>query len=759
MNNFTRFTRILFVALCMMNPASFKAQEISPYLLGNNAWLDTSILNDLWDDMALAGFQTIRIGGAGAEGYSATSAKYLTLLNGIQLTGAQPIVQVPRYYTTQQVKDLYTKINITNGKNVKLWSIGNEPDHANRPSPPDSVARYIRRISSALKSMNPDIKILGPDLASFNTTTLDRYMGGDLDISGADANGNYYLDVFTWHRYMFVKPNGLESYVNQFYKRADIINVNRPAGKKMSWGLPEFNTSYDNNKNTFGPDQLVWSFAAGQFIAETYEVGMRRGATVMNVWSMLEGSSNRANTDLSIFDTDLKGRSSYYHSLMLGQNMKKNYATSTVNNDSVSIIGMKDETGISVMILNKSKLNGYDYTLKLNTSVISPVNTLNINVNAGITGTNQQLSGYIPSAATQMLSFDATGTLIKRYIYTAIDAYDRKGPIIQTAFCNNPPSINIIPKQIKIIDKGLFSVNLNGITDGDKCSQGVTVSAVSSNPDIVSVNAVNYTSCSKTGTLDLLPKADGEVTITVSVTEMPHSCSPLTTTTSFIVRAYNPITIPGKVEAENYIDMTGIQTQTTTDTNGGLNVGYIDQYDWMDYGVRVEKTGTYDVNFRLASFPTTGQGAFELKNGGTTLSTVSVTNTGGWQTWNTQTAKVNLTAGDQILRINITASGLNLNWIDFEETKTASQEITGTKNEIKVFQSANNVVFDLNQVESDKDESNFRIINMAGQIILNEKINSNNKTISFNKNHFKPGIYIVSCQTNTENTIKKFVIY
>ena len=708
--------------------------------------------------MALAGFQTIRIGGAGAEGYSATSAKYLTLLNGIQLSGAQPIVQVPRYYTTQQVKDLYTKINITNSKNVKLWSIGNEPDHPNRPSPPDSVARYIRRISSALKSMNPDIKILGPDISTFNSTTFDRYMGGDLDISGADVNGNYYLDVYTWHRYMFVRPDGLESYVNKFYKKADIINANRPVGKKLSWGLPEFNISYDNNKNTFGPDQLVWSFAAGQFIAETYEVGMRRGATVMNVWSMLEGSSNRVNTDLSIFDTDLKGRSSYYHSLMLGQNMKKNYATSTVNNDSVSIIGMKDETGIAVMIMNKSKLNGYDYTLKLNTNVISPANTLNINVNAGIINTNEQISGYIPTAATQMLSFDSAGTLIKRYIYTANDANDRRGPIIQTAFCNNPPSIDMIPKQIKIIDNGLFSVNLSGITDGDKCSQGVTVSAVSSNPDIVSVDAVNYISCSKTGILDLLPKADGEATITVSVTEMPHSCSPLTTTTSFVVRAYNPITIPGKVEAENYIDMSGIQTQTTTDTNAGLNVGYIDQYDWMDYGVRVDKTGTYDVNFRLASFPTTGQGAFELKNGGTTLATVSVTNTGGWQTWNTQTAQVNLTAGDQILRINITASGLNLNWIDFVESNTAISEIIGRNNKIHIYQTATDIVFDPVKPESFETGSNFSIMNMAGQAVYILKIDTSNNRQTINKSQLKCGMYIANYQTKSGNYKEKFIV-
>ncbi|MCX6307778.1 MAG: T9SS type A sorting domain-containing protein, partial [Bacteroidia bacterium] len=175
-----------------------------------------------------------------------------------------------------------------------------------------------------------------------------------------------------------------------------------------------------------------------------------------------------------------------------------------------------------------------------NTSAISPSNSLNINVNARITGTNQQLEGYIPTTSTQMLSFDAIGTLIKRYLYTANDANDRRGPIIQTAFCNNPPAIDLIPKQIKPVDIGLFSVNMSGITDGDKCSHGVTISAVSSNPEIVSVNAVNYTSCNKIGTLDLAPITDGEATITVSVSELSQGCTPTSTTTSFVVSAYKP---------------------------------------------------------------------------------------------------------------------------------------------------------------------------------------------------------------------------
>ncbi len=49
-----------------------------------------------------------------------------------------------------------------------------------------------------------------------------------------------------------------------------------------------------------------------------------------------------------------------------------------------------------------------------------------------------------------------------------------------------------------------------------------------------------------------------------------------------------PGAIPGKIEAENYSAMNGIQTEPTTDTGGGLNVGWIHVGDWLDYNVNVE---------------------------------------------------------------------------------------------------------------------------------------------------------------------------
>lgn len=743
---------ILFI-LSLLVATQNSAQTISKYLIGNNAWYDGSV-SSLWGYMQTAKFQTIRLGGATAESYSATSPKYLELVNGIRSSGAEPIVQIARYYTDQQIRDIVTNLNVTNGKNVKYWSIGNEPDHTNRPSTVEEVSAYIKRISTVLKSIDSTFIVLGPETAGFQSTSyVSRLLGGDLDISGKNANGHYYIDIYTWHRYMFVDVDGLEADVNTFLTKVAAVNAKRPANKQIKWGITEFNTSYNNDNNTLGEDQNVWSFRAGQTFAEVYGLGMRKGAAVMNAWSMYEGQVERQGTDLSLFDKDKSGRSNYYHSLMLGQNMKQNYLAPTDNQTNVTVIPMKDETGVAVMILNKDKTTGFDYTLRLNTNTVTVSNRLNINVPAGL---DKETYGYMSPASTQMLVFDATGTLIKRYIYTALDAAARREPVIQTTFCNTPPSAISVAKQTVCVADGEFYVNFTGISDGDKNTQGLEVTATSSNPELVAVKSVTYNAVSKNAFILLEPKASGNVTINLKVKEISNSCSPDSVMTSFSVQTFPAI--PGKIEAESYVDMSGIQTQATSDSGGGLNVGYIDTGDWLDYMIKVPKTTTYDVSFRLASYPSTGAGAFKLMNGSITLATVNVQKTTGWQDWATQSTRVSLSAGNQKLRIAVTAAGFNLNWINFVDPQTA---ITDTKTEMDSFDirhQGSNIVFDFNKISRSGNDSVLRIFSMSGQVVASQIINSGTNTVLYNKSDFKSGVYIANYQSDNGNLIQKFVL-
>ncbi|MFZ5987510.1 MAG: cellulase family glycosylhydrolase [Bacillota bacterium] len=122
-----------------------------------------------------------------------------------------------------------------------------------------------------------------------------------------------------------------------------------------------------------------------------------------------------------------------------------------------------------------------------------------------------------------------------------------------------------------------------------------------------------------------------------------------------------PKVIPGTVEAEAYDNMSGVQTETCTE--GGQNVGYIDTGDWMDYVVDVGTSGTYTVEFRVASLNNTGK--LSLRNGSTVLSTVTFPSTGGWQTWSTVSTTVNLNAGRQTLRVYADGELFNINWMKF----------------------------------------------------------------------------------------------
>lgn len=116
------------------------------------------------------------------------------------------------------------------------------------------------------------------------------------------------------------------------------------------------------------------------------------------------------------------------------------------------------------------------------------------------------------------------------------------------------------------------------------------------------------------------------------------------------------------VEAESFSAMAGVQTETTTDTNGGQNVGWIDAGDWMAYaGITIPSTGNYKIEFRVAS-PSGSVLSSDLNGGSIQLGSVNIPATGGWQTWTTVSQTVPLTAGTYSFGIFAQQGGWNINW-------------------------------------------------------------------------------------------------
>jgi endo-1,3-1,4-beta-glycanase ExoK len=110
------------------------------------------------------------------------------------------------------------------------------------------------------------------------------------------------------------------------------------------------------------------------------------------------------------------------------------------------------------------------------------------------------------------------------------------------------------------------------------------------------------------------------------------------------------------IEAESFNEVGGSVT-----ISGGV-VGYIDAGEWLKYtNVNIPATGTYKVEYRVASALTTAQ--FTLDRNGVGLGTINVPNTGGWGTYTIISHNISLTAGVQNLAIYANSGGFNIDWI------------------------------------------------------------------------------------------------
>jgi hypothetical protein len=116
-------------------------------------------------------------------------------------------------------------------------------------------------------------------------------------------------------------------------------------------------------------------------------------------------------------------------------------------------------------------------------------------------------------------------------------------------------------------------------------------------------------------------------------------------------------------EAENYASSSGVQLENTQDEGGGQNVGWIDSGDWMAYNsITIPSSGTYTVEYRVASLNGGGRLSLDLNGGAILLGSADIPSTGGWQNWTTVSHQVHIDAGTYNFGIFAETGGWNINW-------------------------------------------------------------------------------------------------
>jgi dextranase len=124
-----------------------------------------------------------------------------------------------------------------------------------------------------------------------------------------------------------------------------------------------------------------------------------------------------------------------------------------------------------------------------------------------------------------------------------------------------------------------------------------------------------------------------------------------------------------QIEAEKYDTYSGVGTESCSDTGGGLDIANVKNVtgdSYVGFGRINFSEGALSVSARVASAISNGTVEFRLDSPtGPLITTVSVGNTGGWQSWQTRTASVSGASGVHDLYAVFKVAASNLNWFKF----------------------------------------------------------------------------------------------
>ncbi len=450
---------ILFLICLLTISKSLRAQDIPSLFFGQNAWMPDTVgdpencrkppcdlrgkLHKHWADVQSSGAKLIRYGGKKMDRNFPTYYQYIRIVDSIRARGMEPILQVPcdkNKYTSKQAADLVTYINITKGRKVKYWSIGNEPEQEYKFVAGD-IAKYIKEFASAMKSIDPSILTLGPELSRLDTIVLHDFMepGGVNDLCGKDAKGQYYLDVITFHYYPFSGkqnrdevihklrgPDSYEERLNAINRGLNACNKfhNRDGANALKIALTEANIAY---KNLNDDEDLIGtgthSFLAGQFWAEMLGIGLEQHLEFINFFSVIEGQ--HTDTNIGFIDSyDGQKNPSFYHFQLMADNMKGRVCKSHADKPLVKVFATKNDKQIAAIIMNQD-VTGHTLIMRHDNGKIAGASDLKINIDANV---NIEYPDRIEGQSTILLVFDLGGQLVKKSEYKMNGHADKKLP-------------------------------------------------------------------------------------------------------------------------------------------------------------------------------------------------------------------------------------------------------------------------------------------------------------------------------------------
>ncbi|MDO7888254.1 beta-1,3-glucanase family protein [Hymenobacter cheonanensis] len=211
-----------------------------------------------------------------------------------------------------------------------------------------------------------------------------------------------------------------------------------------------------------------------------------------------------------------------------------------------------------------------------------------------------------------------------------------------------------------------------------------------------------------------------------------------------------------QLEAEAANVNNGMTVETCAE--GGQDMGYIDAGDYLVWNsITIPTTGTYLLEYRVASGASGGTISADLNAGAIQLGNTTIPGTGGWQTWTTVSNTVTLNAGTYNVGVYAQTGGYNLNWIRLTKQGTArlaaplATAPASTHNDEQLSLYPNPVADHLRLAAAPElVGSAYRVVNSVGQAVRSGALGA-----SLDVSALPAGLYLLVVTTPGQQTLSR----
>lgn len=232
---------------------------ISPYVYGTNYGPMHAVPIEMMPEIIDSGFTALRWpGGAWTDAVDMQPFQLDQFVWFYDQLGALPTVSVRLHDGSPETAANLVRYANQQDYGIEYWSIGNEPtlfeEQFNEPYGTERFNREWRAIAQAMKTADPSIKLIGPELHQWNrdlASTLKDSAGRDWMTEFLKANGDL-VDVVSVHRYPYWSATNVPATFDQMRATAEAMNaeveylrglIKETTGRDLPIAITELNST------------------------------------------------------------------------------------------------------------------------------------------------------------------------------------------------------------------------------------------------------------------------------------------------------------------------------------------------------------------------------------------------------------------------------------------------------------------------------------------------------------------------------------